>query len=313
MNKLADIAFGIIVDDKTYGTRYGKKEERYRIMGVMGLRFEGLKLVPCSLSGYKEKIANLGDSINENSYLCVHGLGIAKYYGIGNNEASYLPPLSGTLPVYDKNNNYLFTCGASNIVEIRAPYCLVLKINTETLDYTLISSNPVDKKFKSELFFYKSRFMTLTHNNLISLFERESYNMLMFDKCCLFENCGSSAVVPSWCEHCIFVQESDKTTSIVFNKALKYIYIEPKMVGGIKNIYMSKDSSEELVSSILYWFIFVYVDTNLLLDDRYSKLVDLVADYYDIGEYKSILNICYDAEYSLCMEEILKNVEFEFY
>ena len=90
MNKLADIAFGIIVYDKTYGTRYGKKEERYRIIGVMGLRFEGLKLVPCSLSDYKEKIANLGASINENSYLCVHGLGIAKYYGIGNNEESYL-------------------------------------------------------------------------------------------------------------------------------------------------------------------------------------------------------------------------------
>lgn len=76
---------------------------------------------------------------------------------------------------------------------------------------------------------------------------------------------------------------------------------------------MSKDSSEELVSSILYWFIFVYVNTTLLLDDRYSKLVDTVADYYDTGEYKSILNICYDAEYSLCMEEILKNVEFKFY
>ena len=64
MNKLADIAFGIIVDDKTYGTRYGNKEDRYRIMGVMGLRFEGLKLVPCSISGYKEKIANLGDCLN---------------------------------------------------------------------------------------------------------------------------------------------------------------------------------------------------------------------------------------------------------
>lgn len=311
MAHLADIAFGIIIGDRTHGTRYGKKEERYRIIGVMGLRFDGLKLVPCSLSDYVEDIASLGDTINENSYLCISELGI-EYYGIENN-GKYLPPLFGILPVYDKDNNYLFTCGASNIVEICAPYCLVLKINTETLDYTLISSNSVDKKFKSELFFYKSQFMTLTHNNLISLFERESYNMLMFDKCCLFENCGSSAVVPSWCEHCIFVQESDKTTSIVFNKALKYIYIEPKMVGGIKNIYMSKDSSEELVSSILYWFIFVYVNTTLLLDDRYSKLVDLVADYYDIGEYKSILNICYDAEYSLCMEEILKNVEFEFY
>jgi hypothetical protein len=308
---LADIAFGIIIGDRTHGTRYGKKEDRYRIIGVMGLRFDGLKLVPCSLSDYVEDIASLGDTINENSYLCISELGI-EYYGIENN-GKYLPPLFGILPVYDKDNNYLFTCGASNIVEIRAPYCLVLKINTETLDYTLISSNPVDKKFKSELFFYKSQFMTLTHNNLISLFERESYNMLMFDKCCLFENCGSSAVVPSWCEHCIFVQESDKTTSIVFNKALKYIYIEPKMVGGIKNIYMSKDSSEELVSSILYWFIFVYVNTTLLLDDRYSKLVDTVADYYDTGEYKYILNICYDAEYSLCMEEILKNVEFEFY
>lgn len=311
MAHLADTAFGIIIGDRTHGTRYGKKEDRYRIIGVMGLRLDGLKLVPCSLSDYVEDIASLGDTINENSYLCISELGI-EYYGIENN-GKYLPPLFGILPVYDKDNNYLFTCGASNIVEIRAPYCLVLKINTETLDYTLISSNPVDKKFKSELFFYKSRFMTLTHNNLISLFERESYNMLMFDKCCLFENCGSSAVVPSWCEHCIFVQESDKTTSIVFNKALKYIYIEPKMVGGIKNIYMSKDSSEELVSSILYWFIFVYVNTTLLLDDRYSKLVDTVADYYDTGEYKSILNICYDAEYSLCMEEILKNVEFEFY
>lgn len=311
MAHLADIAFGIIIGDRTHGTRYGKKEDRYRIIGVMGLRFDGLKLVPCSLSDYVEDIASLGDTINENSYLCISELGI-EYYGIENN-GKYLPPLFGILPVYDKDNNYLFTCGASNIVEIRAPYCLVLKINTETLDYTLISSNPVDKKFKSELFFYKSQFMTLTHNNLISLFERESYNMLMFDKCCLFENCGSSAVVPSWCEHCIFVQESDKTTSIVFNKALKYIYIEPKMVGGIKNIYMSKDSSEELVSSILYWFIFVYANTTLLLDDRYSKLVDTVADYYDTGEYKSILNICYDAEYSLCMEEILKNVEFEFY
>lgn len=311
MAHLADIAFGIIIGDRTHGTRYGKKEDRYRIIGVMGLRFEGLNLVPCSLSDYVEDIASLGDTINENSYLCISELGI-EYYGIENN-GKYLPPLFGILPVYDKDTNYLFTCGASNIVEIRAPYCLVLKINTETLDYTLISSNPVDKKFKSELFFYKSQFMALTHNNLISLFERESYNMLMFDKCCLFENCGSSAVVPSWCEHCIFVQESDKTTSIVFNKALKYIYIEPKMVGGIKNIYMSKDSSEELVSSILYWFIFVYVDTTLLLDDRYSKLLDIVADYYDTGEYKSILNICYDAEYSLCMEEILKNVEFEFY
>lgn len=311
MAHLADIAFGIIIGDRTHGTRYGKKEDRYRIIGVMGLRFEGLNLVPCSLSDYVEDIASLGDTINENSYLCISELGI-EYYGIENN-GKYLPPLFGILPVYDKDNNYLFTRGASNIVEIRAPYCLVLKINTETLDYTLISSNPVDKKFKSELFFYKSQFMTLTHNNLISLFERESYNMLMFDKCCLFENCGSSAVVPSWCEHCIFVQESDKTTSIVFNKALKYIYIEPKMVGGIKNIYMSKDSSEELVSSILYWFIFVYVNTTLLMDDRYSKLVDTVADYYDTGEYKSILNICYDAEYSLCMEEILKNVEFEFY
>lgn len=232
MAHLADIAFGIIIGDRTHGTRYGKKEDRYRIIGVMGLRFDGLKLVPCSLSDYVEDIASLGETINENSYLCISELGI-EYYGIENN-GKYLPPLFGILPVYDKDNNYLFTCGASNIVEIRAPYCLVLKINTETLDYTLISSNPVDKKFKSELFFYKSQFMTLTHNNLISLFERESYNMLMFDKCCLFENCGSSAVVPSWCEHCIFVQESDKTTSIVFNKALKYIYIEPKMVGGIK-------------------------------------------------------------------------------
>ena len=311
MAHLADIAFGIIIGDGTHGTRYGKKEERYRIIGVMGLRFDGLKLVPCSLLDYVEDIASLGDTINENSYLCISELGI-EYYGIENN-GKYLPPLFGILPVYDKDNNYLFTCGASNIVEIRAPYCLVLKINTETLDYTLISSNPVDKKFKSELFFYKSQFMTLTHNNLISLFERESYNMLMFDKCCLYENSGSSVVLPSWCEHCIFVQESYKTTSIVFNKALKYIYIEPKMVGGIKNIYMSKDSSEELVSSILYWFIFVYVNTTLLLDDRYSKLVDTVADYYDTGEYKSILNICYDAEYSLCMEEVLKNVEFEFY
>ena len=28
MKYIADIAFGIIVDDKTYGTRYGKKERR---------------------------------------------------------------------------------------------------------------------------------------------------------------------------------------------------------------------------------------------------------------------------------------------
>lgn len=312
MNKLADIAFGIIVDDKTHGTRYGKKEDRYRIIGVMGLRFDGLKLVPCSLSDYKEKIANLGASINENSYLCVHGLGIAKYYGIGNNEESYLPPLSGILPVYDKNNNYLFTCGDSNIAEIKASYDLVLRIDTETLDYVCIIKGGRYKISKLELFFYKSSLFIIGEKNLRNLFEKVSDTMLVHGKCCLYENSGSSVVLPSWCEHCVFT-ESNNTTFLVLNKALKHIYLDIRMVGGINTICMSKDSSVELVASILYWYIHSCVYGDLLHDDKYRELQDLVLNSYNRCDYKCVLDVCYSAKYSIEMKEILKNVEFEFY
>ena len=312
MAHLADIAFGIIIGDRTHGTRYGKKEDRYRIIGVMGLRFDGLKLVPCSLSDYKEKIANLGASINENSYLCVHGLGIAKYYGIGNNEEYYLPPLSGTLPVYDKNNNYLFTCGDSNIAEIKASYDLVLRIDTETLDYMCIIKGGRYKISKLELFFYKSSLFIIGEKNLRNFFERESDTMLVHGKCCLHENSGSSVVLPSWCEHCVFT-ESNSTTFLVLNKALKHIYLDIRMIGGINTICMSKDSSVELVASILYWYIHSCVKEVSLLNDKFSRLLDLVYNHYKVDKYKDVLDVCYSAEYSLEMKEVLKNVEFEFY
>ena len=80
----ADIQFGIIIGDKTTGIRDGKEEERYKVIGIMGLKLDGMELVPCSLKDYKFKIEYTGDEL---TLLGTMGFGVSvrivlKYFAL---------------------------------------------------------------------------------------------------------------------------------------------------------------------------------------------------------------------------------------
>ena len=95
----ADIQFGIIIGDKTTGIRDGKEEERYKVIGIMGLKLDGMELVPCSLKDYKFKIECTGDEIKIGTYLCT-GINFVRYYGFWSKRKDCLDIFRSVLPVY---------------------------------------------------------------------------------------------------------------------------------------------------------------------------------------------------------------------
>ena len=306
MKYLADIQFGVIVDKKTIGIRDGKEEDRYKIIGIMGLRFDGMKLVPCSLNDYMFKIKERGAEIKIGTYLCT-GLNFTRYYGLWGKRKNCLDIFHSVLPVYNSKGEYLFTCGLD---EVELPFIGNLKIRIDT---STLAHNIVFNGYKSS-FFYVSTLIVLGYDDMQFFFSKVSDCMFVHGSTCFLRGCNNTIILPDNCEYCISSLEDWRSTEIVLNKGLQYISLGSKAILGLKTVYMSRDSNKSLLSYLLHNFVRAYYPNNADEKDLHDTLKAYLKVYViDEGRHDEAIELCYNEKYKALMESILKDVKFEIY
>lgn len=311
----ADIQFGVIVDKKTIGTRDLKEEDRYKIIGIMGLKFDGMKLVPCSLKDYVFKIKERGAEIKIGTYLCT-GLNFVRYYGLWCNRKNCLDIFRSVLPVYNSKGEYLFTCGLD---EVELPFIgnLKIRIDTSTLAHNIVFNGYKSHRIaleNNESFFYVSTPIVLGYDDMQFFFSKVSDCMFVHGSTCFLRGCNNTIILPYNCEYCVSSLEEWNTTEIVLNKQLKYISLGSRAILGLKTVYMSRDSNKSLLSYLLYNFVRAYYPNNADEKDLHDTLKAYLKVYViDEGRHDEAIELCYNEKYKALMESILNDVKFEIY
>ena len=311
----ADIQFGVIVDKKTIGIRDGKEEDRYKIIGIMGLRFDGMKLVPCSLNDYVFKIKERGKEIKIGTYLCT-GVNFTRYYGLWGKRKDCLDAFHSVLPVYNSTGEYLFTCGLD---EVELPFMgkLKIRIDTSTLAHNIIFSGYKSLRIaleNNESFFYVCTPIVLGYDDMQFFFSKVSDYMFVYGSTCFLRGCNNTIILPDNCEYCISSLEDWRSTEIVLNKGLQYISLGSKAILGLKTVYMSRDSNKSLLSYLLHNFVRAYYPNNADEKDLHDTLKAYLKVYViDEGRHDDAIELCYNEKYKALMESILKDVKFEIY
>jgi hypothetical protein len=310
----ADIQFGIIIGDKTTGIRDGKEEKRYKVIGIMGLKLDGMELVPCSLKDYKFKIEYTGDEIKIGTYLCT-GINFVRYYGFWSKRKDCLDIFRSVLPVYDSKGNHLFTCGLDT-VHLSLSFGLIASLDTKTLAYTISYDwyKPREiKLLESSLFFYTKSSLILGYDVIQCFFNKVSDYMFVYGSSCLLRRCDGDVILPNDCEYCISSLEDWKSSTVVLNKKLRYIRLGIRVIHRIKTVYMSKETNKSLLAFLLNNYVETYSPENTDVKDMRDSFRAIGKNLIKEDKFDEYIELCYDEKYKKLMEAVLKDVKFEFY
>ena len=311
MSYVADVMWGVIVNENEYKTKVledGSSARVYKITGTKSLKVKNLELVNTGVKAF-DKYVRIHDG---SSYLNHYAIAVLDKNGnyIGGFLCKYSsvarslkePQLSGTLLIYGQSNNLLYGDEC----------CSYICENHFTSLYTVIH---FDLQVESvEVRFYSSKTDRNDLNCLVSTctFSTSEIPDFLIKEDIGIASCGSlyyvskfcskSVVLPESCKYLI-VDEDCEIESMVFNKGIERVSDKSNGVVDIDTYYVSKDVSKEFMGNLLYLLLYDCIDSVWNI----KKLRKEAYYMFHAGKLADIYDLCNMEENKGIMESVLEN------
>lgn len=306
MSYVADVMWGVIVNENEYKTKVledGSSARVYKITGTKSLKVKTLELVNTGVKAF-DKYVRVCD---RSSYLNRYAIAVLDKNGnyIGGFLCKYSsvarslkePQFSGTLLIYGQSNNLLYGDEC----------CSYISENPFTSLYTVIH---FDLQVESvEVRFYSSKTDINDLNYLVSTCAFSTSEVPEFltkddtgiascgGLCYVSNSCSKTVILPENCRY-IMVSEDCEVDSIVFNKCIERVSDRIIGVADIDTYYISRDVSKEFIGNLLYLLLYDCTDSvwdikRLRKEAYYMFHGGKLADIYDLcnkEENKIIMN-----------------------
>ena len=311
--------FGLIISDEyESGTVSGIKLSKlfrvigYKLLNVHNFLFEdiynedGEHTLDCDES---EEIKYFGEeSANDKA-----GSKNIEYYT--GNRLDAMNCVLYPLPVYTKSGDLYVSCVSSNILySIATLYVLVVNARDLTID-TVCRFSDKDKYKDVTSKYLTSRFgayyISPKINNAV--LDRVSSGIYANEELCDVDSEDIDIVLPNSCKY-IHIRNVKNADKLVLGSCAEVLECIPSSVGrfsSIKNVYMSRDASKELVGSYLYLVINGVYKASLATIAE-NNLKHEVEANRELG-YSKIYDICSKEEYKDAMKYFLNEINIIIY
>lgn len=311
MSYVADVMWGVIVNENEYKTKVledGSSARVYKITGTKSLKVKTLELVNTGVKAF-DKYVRVCD---RSSYLNQYAIAVLDKNGnyIGGFLCKYSsvarslkePQFSGTLLIYGQSNNLLYGDEC----------CSYISENPFTSLYTVIH---FDLQVESvEVRFYSSKTDRNDLNYLVSscaFSTSEVPEFLTKDDtgiascgglCYVSNSCSKTVILPENCKYLMISDDEDcEIESIVFNKGIERVSDRLIGVVDIDTYYISRDVSKEFMGNLLYLLLY-----DSIVDEWNIKTVRKEAYYmFHAGKLAEIYDLCKREENKRLMDSVL--------
>lgn len=310
MRYVADVMWGVVVDENKFKTRVledGRKARIYKITGTKALDIRKLELVDTGINklGDYVRIHNRSFFFNQYAIAILDKNGnylgglLCKYSSLERSLKNIY--LSGTFLIYGQSNNLLYGDRECCAYIYESPFtCL----NT-TIEFDLLAESVKIK-------FYDSKTDMENLNYLINCAMSFTEARCHFtDDNSIFTNGNlyyisnlnsKSVILPEKCKYLI-IDEDCEIESIVFNKGIERVSDKLNDVVGIDTYYISRDVSKEFMGNLLY--LLLYDCTDSVLDIK--RLRKEAYYMFHGGKLADIYDLCNMEENKGIMESVLEN------
>ena len=311
MGYVADVMWGVVVDENKYKTRVledGSMARVYKITGTKALNVKTLELVDTGVKAFNKYIRIYYSSSYLNHYAIAVldkngnyiGGFLCKYSSVARSLKE--PQFSGTLLIYGQSNNLLYGDEC----------CSYISENPFTSLYTVIH---FDLQVESvEVRFYSSKTDRDDLNYLVSTcaFSTSEIPDFLIKEDTGIASCGSLYYVSKFCsksvvlpENCMYlmVSEDCEVDSIVFNKGIERVSDRLIGVVDIDTYYISKDVSKEFMGNLLYLLLYDCIDSVWNI----KKLRKEAYYMFHAGKLADIYDLCNMEENKGIMKSVLEN------
>lgn len=311
MGYVADVMWGVVVDENKYKTRVledGSMARVYKITGTKALNVKTLELVNTGVKAFDKYVRVCDRSSYLNHYAIavldkngnyIRGF-LCKYSSVARSLKE--PQFSGTLLIYGQSNNLLYGDEC----------CSYISENPFTSLYTVIH---FDLQVESvEVRFYSSKTDRNDLNYLVSTcaFSTSEIPDFLIKEDTGIASCGSLYYVSNSCsktvilpENCKYLMISDdedcEIESIVFNKGIERVSDRLIGVVDIDTYYISRDVSKEFMGNLLYLLLY-----DSIVEEWNIKTVRKEAYYmFHGGKLADIYDLCNKEENRIVMNSVL--------
>lgn len=311
MSYVADVMWGVVVDENKYKTRVledGSMARVYKIIGTKSLKVKTLELVNTGVKAF-DKYVRVCD---RSSYLNHYAIAVLDKNGnyIGGFLCKYSsvarslkePQFSGTLLIYGQSNNLLYGDEC----------CSYISENPFTSLYTVIH---FDLQVESvEVRFYSSKTDRSDLNYLVSTCAFSTSEVPEFltkddtgiascgGLCYVSNSCSKTVILPENCKYLMISDDEDcEIESIVFNKGIERVSDRLIGVVDIDTYYISRDVSKEFMGNLLYLLLY-----DSIVEEWNIKIVRKEAYYmFHGGKLADIYDLCNKEENRIVMNSVL--------
>lgn len=309
MGYVADVMWGVVVDENDYSTKVlkdGLSARIYRITGTKSLKVKTLELVETGIKAFDKyiKVHDCSSYLNRYAIAVLDKNGnyiggfLCKYSSVARSLKE--PQFSGTLLIYGHSNNLLYG----------KECCSYISENPFTSLYTVIHFDLQAESVEVRL--YNSKADRVDLNYLVSkcaFYTSEISEFLIKDDTGV-ASCGNlyyisnlnskSVILPESCKYLI-VDEDCEIESIVFNKGIERVSDKLNGVVDIDTYYISRDVSKEFMGNLLYLLLY-----DSIVDEWNIKTVRKEAYYmFHAGKLAEIYDLCKREENKRLMDSVL--------
>ena len=299
MADMADLVLGIIVDNTA--KNIGSSTLEYKVVGLKGLNLLNLELV--DLTKYRDDFFGVKNNPDNFNLVYSDTIGISantfkmRYYAL-NGLVSSSEVSDRCIPIYDLYGN-IVNHGDSMLGFLECSPCIGCCIDINKLSLVdMYVSKDISNKPPSG-FRYLLPTYSVGGTTIDGLFSRVYTNSYEYGELLYFkEDNIEEFIVPK--EYSVFYTERNRKLSIktlVLHNGVERVQFDKGVLNGLENLYISKDSSKKLISSILFCYLSSFKVNSIdydILCDRINKLIDSsqeekIYDLCKLDRYKEIL------------------------
>ena len=312
MRYVADVMWGVIVNENKYKTRVledGSMARIYKITGTKALNVKTLELVDTGVKAFNKYIR----IYNSSSYLNHYAIAVldknGNYIGgflckYSSLEGSLKKTQSlGNLLIYGQSTNLLYgeeCCSylsESPFVSLRT--AVLFDLHAKSAEVRLYSS----KTDINDLNYLASNCCAFSTSEVPEFLTKDDTGIASCGGLCYVSNsCSKTVILTEGCKYLI-IDEDCEIESIVFNKGIERVSDKLNGVVDIDTYYISRDGSKEFMGNLLY--LLLYDCTDSVWDIK--RLRKKAYYMFHGGKLADIYDLCNMEENKGIMESVLEN------
>lgn len=312
MSYVADVMWGVVVDENKYKTRVledGSMARVYKITGTKALNVKTLELVDTGVKAFNKYIR----IYNSSSYLNRYAIAVldknGNYIGgflckYSSLEGSLKKPQSlGNLLIYGQSTNLLYgeeCCSylsESPFVSLRT--AVLFDLYAKSAEVRLYSS----KTDINDLNYLASNCCAFSTSEVPEFLTKDDTGIASCGGLCYVSNsCSKTVILPENCKYLMISDDEDcEIESIVFNKGIERVSDRLIGVVDIDTYYISRDVSKEFMGNLLYLLLY-----DSIVEEWNIKTVRKEAYYmFHGGKLADIYDLCNKEENRIVMNSVL--------